>query len=134
MVSWSMNTPQLLSAPAWTKDPIVSAFIPESGTASAGGALGGKGDRWFKASQKIGCGGADAGNDKVIACMRSKPWKAVAEAIKPEGAAASMGGMGDFGPIPDGKVVFNDYKARAAAGNFIKKVRVMAYGSETHAI
>ena len=114
----------MLTATAWTKDPIVSAFIPESGTASAGGALGGSGGRWFKASQKIGCGGSEAGNDKVLECMRSKPWKAVADAIKPEGAAASMGGMGDFGPAPDGKVVFSDYKARAAAGNFIKKVSV----------
>jgi hypothetical protein len=29
---------------------------------------------------------------------------------------------GDFGPIPDGKVVMEDYAARAAAGNFIKRV------------
>jgi cholinesterase len=106
------------------KGPIVSAFIPESGTASAGEALGdsSKGERWFKASQKLGCGGREAGNEKVLDCMRSKPWKAVADAIKPEGSAASMGGIGDFGPAPDGKVVFSDYKARAAAGNFIKRV------------
>jgi hypothetical protein len=112
----------MLTATAWTKDPIVSAFIPESGTASAGGALAPAGDRWFKTTQKMGCGSREAGNDKVLECMRGKPWKAVLDAIKPEGAAASMGGMGDFGPAPDGKVVFSDYKARAAAGNFIKKV------------
>jgi cholinesterase len=102
----------------------VSGFIPESGTASLGDQLGpsGKGDRWFKASQKVGCGGRDVANEKVLECMRSKSWKTVADAIKPEGAAASMGGMGDFGPSPDGKIVFSDYKARAAAGDFIKKV------------
>jgi carboxylesterase type B len=53
--------------------------------------------------------------------MRTKSWKDVLAAIKPEGAAAGLGGMGDFGPIADNKVVFSDYKARSAAGNFIKR-------------
>jgi cholinesterase len=116
----------LLTATAWTKDPIVSGFIPESGTASVGGISGNsdRSGRWYKASQKAGCGGRDAGAEKVLDCMRSKPWKVVLDAIKPEGAAASLGGMGDFGPMADGKIVFSDYKARAAAGNFIKKVRL----------
>lgn len=110
---------------AWVKDPIVNAFIPESGTVSLGGALGAsKADKsagWYKASQSAGCGGVEAG-EKTVDCMRKKPWNEVLEAIKPKGAQASLGGMGDFGPTPDGKVVFNDYKARAAAGNFIKRV------------
>lgn len=110
---------------AWVKDPIVNAFIPESGTAALGDALGGnKADKnagWYKASQKAGCGGAESG-EKTVECMRKKPWSEVLGAIKPEGSQAALGGMGDFGPSPDGKVVFNDYKARAAAGNFIKRV------------
>lgn len=110
---------------AWVNDPIVNAFIPESGTASLGDALGGnKADKsagWYKASQKVGCGGAEAG-EKTVDCMRSKPWNEVLQAIKPEGSQAALGGMGDFGPMADGKVVFSDYKARAVAGNFIKRV------------
>jgi len=81
--------------------------------------------------KKVGCGGAEAGVTTVD-CMRSKPWKDVLAAIKPEGSQASLGGMGDFGPIPDGKVVFNDYKARAAAGNFIK--RPMLVGNNANEI
>jgi cholinesterase len=108
---------------AWTKDPIVNAFIPESGTVSIS-ASDPNADttiRWYKTSQKLGCGGKEAG-EKTVDCMRAKPWKAVLDAIKPEGAQASaLGGMGDFGPQADGKVVFRDYKARAAAGNFIKR-------------
>jgi cholinesterase len=110
---------------AWVNDPIVNAFIPESGTSALGETLGGnKADKsagWYKASQKVGCGGAEAG-EKTVDCMRSKPWNEVLRAIKPEGPQAALGGMGDFGPMADGKVVFNDYKARAAAGNFIKRV------------
>ncbi|KAF2422167.1 alpha/beta-hydrolase, partial [Tothia fuscella] len=110
---------------AWTKDPIVNAFIAESGTTSLIDALGANGNKtagWFRASEKAGCGGAsNTTADASIKCMRAKPWKDVLNAIKPAGAGASLGGMGDFGPSPDGKVVFNDYKARTAAGNFIKR-------------
>lgn len=110
---------------AWVKDPIVNAFISESGTASTGDMLSrNKADKnagWYKASQKLGCGGAEAA-EKTVGCMRSKPWNQVLGAIKPQGSQASLGGMGDFAPSPDGKVVFNDYKARADAGNFIKRV------------
>ncbi|TID22676.1 hypothetical protein E2P81_ATG01804 [Venturia nashicola] len=117
---------------AWVKDPIVNAFVPESGTASLGGSLGGnKTAGWYKASQKLGCGGAEAG-EKTVGCMRTKPWTEVLGSIKPQGSQASLGGMGDFGPTPDGKVVFDDYKARAAAGNFIK--RPMLVGNNANEI
>jgi carboxylesterase type B len=117
---------------AWTKDPIVNAFIPESGTASLSpGGAGDKSANWFKASQRLGCGGTEAG-EKALDCMRTKPWKDVLKAIKPEGATADLGGMGDFGPIADNKVVFSDYKARNAAGNFIK--RPMLVGNNANEI
>jgi len=117
---------------AWVKDPIVNAFIPESGTASLSSSpVSNQSAKWFKASQAVGCGGAEAG-EKTLDCMRSKPWKQLLNAIKPEGAAAKLGGMGEFGPMADGKVVFSDYSARAAAGNFIK--RPMLVGNNANEI
>jgi cholinesterase len=113
---------------AYVKDPIVNAFIPESGTAALGDQLGG-GDRagkWYAASKKLGCGGAEAG-EKTIECVKSKSWQDLLKATKPEGSAAALGGMGQFGPAPDDEVVFKDYKQRAAAGNFIKRVSDVSF-------
>jgi carboxylesterase type B len=126
MVCWKISFPcgfHLNDLIAWTKDPIANAFIAESGTVfmSSSDPASDKTLKWYKASQNLGCGGREAGG-KTVDCMRSKPWKAVIEAIKPTSTqGAALGGMGDFGPHADGKVVFSDYKVRAAAGNFIKR-------------
>lgn len=110
---------------AWTKDPIVNAFIPQSGTWELGEAIGMGGPdptaNWYKASQKLGCGGAEKG-EQTVACMQSKPWKEILRATRREGVATAFGGMGDFGPTVDEKIVFSDYAARAKAGKFIKRV------------
>ncbi|KAF2402642.1 alpha/beta-hydrolase [Trichodelitschia bisporula] len=102
---------------AWTKDPIVKGFIPESGTASLGGAKDNL-DAWYKATTKLGCGGKEAGA-KTVDCARGKSMKEVLDAIKPEGVVPALD-TSDFQPIADGKVVFPDYPARRAAGSFIK--------------
>lgn len=77
--------------------------------------------KWFEASQNSGCGGANTTAEATVQCMRKVPFKKLLAAIKPQGAGANLGGMGDYGPMVDGKVVFGDYSARAAAGNFIKR-------------
>jgi cholinesterase len=103
---------------AWTKDPIVNGFIPQSGTVSSGG-RGAETDKtkpfpdWYALSEKLGCGGRESG-EKTLECMRSKP---AADIMKTVNA-----GKTGFGPMPDERVVFSDNKKRAEAGNFIKRV------------
>ncbi|KAF1810959.1 alpha/beta-hydrolase [Eremomyces bilateralis CBS 781.70] len=103
---------------AWTEDPIVHAFIPQSGTAS-NTMVGGRDTSggWYSASEKLGCGGRDAG-EATLACMRSKPWQAIVNATTPEGGA--LAALTAFAPTADNKTVFPDYNARRAAGNFAK--------------
>jgi carboxylesterase type B len=48
--------------------------------------------------------------------MRTKPFQDILKAMKTSGQT----GMGAFGPAADGKVVFDNYPERLAAGNFIK--------------
>jgi cholinesterase len=72
---------------------------------------------WYTITEKLGCGGAEAG-EKTVECMRAKPG---AEIMKTVNA-----GKSGFGPMPDERVVFSDNKKRAEAGNFIKRV-CMAY-------
>ncbi|KAF2404882.1 carboxylesterase [Trichodelitschia bisporula] len=103
---------------AFTKDPIVTGYIPESGSAAnIPGSSTNRSLSWYGASAQAGCGGAEAGA-KTLECMRSKKWTDILSAIKVSGGAA--GGMTQFGPTADGKVIFNDYAARRAAGNFHK--------------
>lgn len=103
---------------AWTKDPIVYGFIPESGSASRRPSSPNTNNSasWYAASKALNCGGEEAGA-KSIECMREKPFGDILTAIKPIGGANPMSA---FGPRADGKVVFSDYAARSAAGNFIK--------------
>jgi hypothetical protein len=103
---------------AWTQDPIVTGFIPESGSAS-NRASGNPSKPWYDASQKLGCGGA-ADGEKTLQCMRNKTTEQVLNAIKPPGGVPALGASG-FSPSPDGKIVFSDYAARRAAGKFVKK-------------
>jgi cholinesterase len=65
---------------------------------------------WYNGSQKLGCGDSSTA-EKTFDCMQSK----TAEEI-----TASISG-GSFIPVADGKIVFSDYAARTAAGNFIQK-------------
>jgi cholinesterase len=107
---------------AWTKDPIVSGFIPESGSASVTTNTGGDlAAGWYATSQKLGCGGSEAG-PATLACMRKQKWQDITNAIPKREVTPNLG-TGGFGPTADGKVVFKDYPARRAAGNFIKAVR-----------
>jgi cholinesterase len=96
---------------AWTEDPIVNGFILSSGTA-----LMGRGEvrkdqtsQWYALSQKLGCGGRDAGA-ATVTCLQKKAWKDV------------YNSAGMFGPSNDGKTLFADVYDRAKKGNFIRKV------------
>ena len=111
----------------WTKDPIVNGFILSSGTA-----LMGRGEprlanavqakNWYGTTQRLGCGGAEAGA-ATIKCAQSKPWQDVYAALPPmEGMMAALPGLrGGFGPSSDNKTLFSDVYERARRGQFIRK-------------
>jgi len=106
---------------AWTSDPIVNGFITESGTATSfsNPAPPNNTAYWFNATEKLGCGCASAGIPATVACMRTKSFQQILNATaSPPGPAAVLG---QFGPTADNQVVFSDYAARAAAGQFTQK-------------
>jgi cholinesterase len=95
---------------AWTKDPIVNGFIPQSGTNQLSSLIefigtidNGKNHttRWFRVAEKAGCGGAENTTAEAsLECMRGKPWRALLTAIKPGGVTFSAGGLGKAGDTP----------------------------------
>jgi len=105
---------------AWTKDPIVTGFIPESGNLGVQRTTTGaksNTDGWFSLSKTLGCGGEEAG-DKTLPCMRKKSYQEILNGMRKQGDNGS--GASGFRPTADDKVIFKDYPARMAAGNFIK--------------
>jgi cholinesterase len=71
-------------------------------------------NNWPKIVTALKCSG---GNE--LFCMRSKSQKQIMDAVK----KIELGFPPVFTPMPDGKVVFNDYETRAREGKFIKVVR-----------
>jgi cholinesterase len=103
---------------AWTEDPIVAGFIPQSGSVFTRGiAAENNLEPWYKASQQLGCGGPEAG-EKTTACMKTKPWRDVMKGVD---TGPRVPGK-TFGPTFDEEVIYRDYAPRAAAGQFTKKV------------
>jgi cholinesterase len=124
---------------AWVEDPIVSGFIPQSGTvglsstgspkstAAKAGAPVEQANKvpqainsWHKATSKLGCGDAKTNAASNLECMKGKKWQDVLAALNTAGGASSSSSM-SFGPTADGKVVFRDYAARIREGKMIKK-------------
>ncbi|PGH10950.1 hypothetical protein AJ79_05196 [Helicocarpus griseus UAMH5409] len=104
---------------AWVEDPIVRAYIPQSGVAT--NTMGGGSNNtaaWNNATEKLSCPGEAAGEESLT-CMRSKSMPEIIEAIMPpeDDAAAATGG---FTPTADDKVIFADYKGRRQQGLFAK--------------
>ena len=106
---------------AWTSDPIVNAFITESGTATSfsNPAPPNNTAYWFAATEKLDCGGASAGIPTTLTCMRTKSFQQILNATaSPPGVAALLG---EFGPTVDNKLVFSNYTARASSGQFTRR-------------
>lgn len=99
---------------AWAEDPIVSGFILQSGTLGSGTPTNSS-EPWYWASEKLGCGTAD--EEQTLACMRSKSFQDILDAMKPDGNP-----IPEFIPMVDGKVIFADFEARQREGKFAKKV------------
>lgn len=119
---------------AWTADPIISGFIPQSGSAAirmpAPTAAGSNAtitaeSQWSSLSEKLACGAVSASEvGKTLSCMRAKPLKDVMEATAPvKGAQA----MGSWGPKIDNKILFADLVERGDAGKFIRAVSLSSH-------
>lgn len=100
---------------AWRDDPIVAGYISSSGSTTDRSVTSVNGTGWWSASLKLECGGFEAGA-KSLECMKTKSVDAILTATK------AGPRVGAFGPSPDGKVVFADYNARRAKGDFVKRV------------
>ena len=103
---------------AYPDDPIANAIIAQSGSATGllGQLLGSTPTQtnWARASEALGCGGEDSG-EAGLACMRSKGWEEITNAILPFQTSALFA---NFGPVPDD--VYADYSVQAEAGQFAR--------------
>jgi cholinesterase len=108
---------------AYTRDPIVQAFILESGTATAFNITQTNNlAAWWLTSAQLGCGVQGVvGLEASLNCMRGKPFTDVlaAAALAP----ANSNFLGTFAPTIDETLVFSDYDTRTLNGNFIQAVR-----------
>jgi cholinesterase len=109
---------------SWLDNPIVNAFIAQSGTAMMTGPFAPKGKKdraaaWYNVSSTLGCGGEEAGY-ATIECAQTKTAKQIQDAIPK--VAGFQAVVGFFGPTYDDEFVFRDVNSRAEDGDFIQKV------------
>ncbi|KFY51058.1 hypothetical protein V496_08974 [Pseudogymnoascus sp. VKM F-4515 (FW-2607)] len=101
---------------AYADDPIAAGLIMESGTTSIGiYPAKTTAENWYTVTSTLGCGDNTTVPATQMACMRTKPTTSISGAIplvnQPYGSAF-------FWPTVDEELVFSDYPARLAAGNF----------------
>lgn len=109
---------------AYKSDPIVHALISESGNALSFSLLDPdvQTDNWYMVSKALGCGGSG----DTVACMRTKPWKKIEDAVAnvpPSTGGNPVRSTPPFYPKADNEIVFLDYVSLAKAGAFAKLVK-----------
>ncbi|TQV99622.1 carboxylesterase [Cordyceps javanica] len=115
---------------AYEKDPVVGGMIALSGNVLTfpSTTLAAAGSNWDKAASLVGC--ADA--DDTMACMRQVDWKDLKKAaasIAPAHTSSVLRDIQPFYPVPDGKVVFEDYARLTAKGRFAKVPVLLSNGN-----
>lgn len=109
---------------AWTSDPIVNAFIEESGTTQTIIPLNQStsAEMWYNVSATVGCGGATSNATAVLSCMRTVNSSLILAAVGRLAATSSNTAAppNTFTPVIDSEIVFPDYPFRSLSGNFIK--------------
>jgi len=101
---------------AWTSDPIAAGFIPESGTAFSWGLPNTKEQgaaAWFNVTATLGCGDASSNATEVLACMRTKNYTSILNAVPTLTGVSSI--LGSYGPTIDDTVVYSNYSTRTPA-------------------
>ncbi|KAI0995598.1 hypothetical protein K3495_g12582 [Podosphaera aphanis] len=100
---------------AYTKDPIASGFILESGNVFSWALPNPKSlanEAWYNTSRNLECGDASSPGDDVMACMRSKTPEQIYAAAPPSPITQVLG---YFGPTADEVTVFSNYSDRKPA-------------------
>jgi hypothetical protein len=117
-------------------DPIIKGIIAESGTASMSArtetpsfaSSANKYSSWYAASQKLGCGGQEAG-EQTLACMRGKNFRDITKTI--DGGMSNPAAMRmSFGPSGDGKVL-KDISANMRAEKLARVVSTVLGGNQS---
>lgn len=106
---------------AYAEDPIVKGLVMESGTALIPQGNDATGSNFSFVASNVGCGGLASNADAELACMRKVPAKTIEDFVAKYSDSGGSPGL-SFGPIPDGKSVFADYKQRALDGKQAKIV------------
>lgn len=102
---------------AWTSDPIAAGFISQSGTAFSWGLPHSADEQttaWFNVTAPLGCGNASSNSTEVLACMRTKNYQDIINAI-PGPSSVESNILGYFGPTVDDTIVFSNYTLRTPA-------------------
>jgi len=110
----------------WLKDPIVNAFIAQSGTAMMTGPFAPeepeeRAAAWFNMTVKLGCGGKEAGAAATVYCAQEKATVQQIQDAMPK-ATGFAGTVGFFGPTFDNKTVHKNIYKLAKAGKLVHKV------------
>jgi carboxylesterase type B len=101
---------------AYPKDPIVSAFSMDSGTAMIGITTDDTQHTNFTyVASQLGCANSSSPAAE-LACVRKIPASTIEDFVKNYQENGTAPGI-SFNPSVDGKVVFSNYTARALAGN-----------------
>lgn len=103
---------------AYTSDPIIAGVILQSGSVGLGQYPKNLSSVfWYNVTSTLGCGNSTSNQTEVLACMKKKKMEDVQAAIPFENVA---GGFAAFWPTVDDEIIFSDYPARSATGQFIK--------------
>ncbi|KAJ5671981.1 Carboxylesterase type B [Penicillium longicatenatum] len=106
---------------AWAHKPLVRGLISHSGTAFSyiPNTMEQSAKAFYNISASLGCG--DRSDDRVLECMRQKPWQDIFNISNsyPQMPSATVPEP-VFHPTADEITVFSDYKKRAAEGKFAR--------------
>ncbi|KAH7075741.1 Alpha/Beta hydrolase protein [Paraphoma chrysanthemicola] len=109
---------------AWPTDPIVKAFIAQSGTASSGNSNDPINSNFTYVASQLGC--SSPSKDEEFACMQKKDATAIIEVYNKYNASANGGRSLSFNPSPDGITSFSNYTDRQVRGLFAKLPIIIA--------
>lgn len=110
---------------AWAHNPLVRGLISHSGTALSyiPNTIEQSTNAFYNVSKSLGCGGRSEESDRVVECMRQKPWEDIFNISNnyPQIPSATVPEP-VFHPVADEITVFSDYKKRSAEGKFARLV------------
>ena len=101
---------------AYLEDPIVHAFIADSGTASSRGLADPTHSNFTALAGMVGCGSLDTAEE--FRCMQEVDARALEDALSTSNASIR------FSPNADGLTLFSNYTERMVDGRVSKIVRI----------